>query len=343
MTDIDGLHTIGDFRLQSGVVLPQAPIAYVTQGTLAPDGRNAILLTHGYTSSHRFALGGPAASEGSWGALVGPGKPIDTDRYFVVAANMLGSSYGSVGPASVDPRTGRPYGPDFPDFTLSDIVAQQHALLRHLGVAHLAAVVGPSFGGFQAFQWAVDHPDFMDAVAPVVTAPYSPNIGSLEKMLETFAADPGWNGGHHYGNRSIIATMTRLRVKTLKDYGLEADLADRFPDAAAREAELMRIAGAWAEAFDPNSLIALRKASMRYDVRPDFLRIKARVLFVLSRTDALFPPSLERPTMDALLAAGVSAEYALIDSDRGHLASGLDAAKWADRLRGFLAAAAPVC
>src|SRR5277367_1722830 len=123
MTVTDATHTIADFRLRSGVVLPQAPIAYVTQGTLAPDGRNAILLTHGYTSSHRFALGGPAASEGSWGALVGPGKPIDTDRYFVVAANMLGSSYGSAGPASVDPRTGRPYGPDFPDFTLSDIVA----------------------------------------------------------------------------------------------------------------------------------------------------------------------------------------------------------------------------
>ncbi len=334
---IDAIHTIADFHLRSGVVLPQAPIAYIAQGKLAPDGRNAILLTHGYTSSHRFALGGPAASEGSWGALVGPGLPIDTDRYFVVAANMMGSSYGSVSPASIDPHTGRPYGPDFPDFTLSDIVAQQHELLRHLGVTHLHAVVGPSFGGFQAFQWAVDFPDFMDAIGPVVTGMQAPgDPASLEKMIATFAKDPGWNGGHHYGNASIVAVMTKLRVATLKGYGLEADLAPRFPDKAAQEAEIQRIATEWAQQFDPNSLIVLRRASMRYDVQPDLGRIKARVLFVLSRTDALFPPALEHPTMDALHAAGVQAEYALIDSDRGHLASGLDAAKWADRLRAFL-------
>ncbi len=337
MTVTDSVLTIPDFRLRSGVVLPQADIAYITQGRLAPDGRNAILLTHGYTSSHRFALGGPAASEGSWGALVGPGKPIDTGRYFVVAANMLGSSYGSCGPASIDPRFGRPYGPDFPDITLSDIVEQQYALLRHLGVQHLHAVVGPSFGGFQAFQWAVDHPDFMDAVAPVVTAPNAPGgLGSLEKLIATFAADPGWNGGRHYGHASIVATMTDLRVATLKGYGLEADLASRFPDPAAREAEIRRIAAEWAAVFDPNSLIVLRRASMRYDVRPHLGRIRARVLYVLSRTDALFPPTLERPTMEALHAAGVRAEYALIDSDRGHLASGLDAAKWAGRLAAFL-------
>jgi homoserine O-acetyltransferase len=220
MTATDTVYTVADFRLRSGEVLPQAAIAYVTQGKLAPDGRNAILLTHGYTSSHRFALGGPAASEGSWGDLVGPGKPVDTDRYFVVAANMLGSSYGSTGPASIDPHTGRPYGPDFPDITLSDIVGQQYELLRHLGVTHLHAVVGPSFGGFQAFQWAVDYPDFIDAVAPVVTAPYSTALGSLESLTANFSSDPGWNGGHHYGSTSIVAIMTRLRIATLKGYGL---------------------------------------------------------------------------------------------------------------------------
>jgi homoserine O-acetyltransferase len=341
MTDIpDRRHTIADFHLRSGVVLPRATIAYITQGTLAPDGRNAVLLTHGYTSSHRFALGGPAASEGSWGVLVGPGKPIDTDRCFVVAANMLGSSYGSTGPASIDPATGAPYGPDFPDITLSDIVAQQHDLLRHLGVTHLQAVVGPSFGGFQAFQWAVDYPDEMDAVAAVVTAPYaSADLGSVDRLTAQFAEDPAWNGGHHYGRGGMVGTMTRLRLNTLKGYGLEADLAPRFPDPAARAAEMERIAAEWARGFDPNSLIALRKASLRYDVRPALDRIRARMLFVLSRTDALFPPSLAAPTMDALHKAGVRAEYAEIDSDRGHLASGLDAAKWADTLRRFLAAA----
>lgn len=340
MSATEGLHTIRDFRLQSGTVLPEATIAYITQGRLAADGRNAILLTHGYTSSHQFALGGPGASEGSWGALVGPGKPIDTDRCFVVAANMLGSSYGSTGPGSPNPSKGRPYGPDFPDIALCDIVAQQHALLRHLGVTHLQAVVGPSFGGFQAFQWAVDYPEFADAVVPVVTAPHPPPAlgNGLEELIGFFAKDPSWNNGHHYGHVGVVGLMKKLRITTLKGYGLEADLAERFPEPEAREAEIERIAEAWARVFDPNSLIVLRKASMRFDVRPEFSRIRARVLYVLSRTDALFPPSLAEPVMRGLHDAGVRAEYAEIDSDRGHLASGLDAAKWADRLHKFLTA-----
>ncbi|MBS0560844.1 MAG: alpha/beta fold hydrolase [Proteobacteria bacterium] len=338
MTATEGVFRRADVRLQDGGVLPEVKIAYVTQGRLAPDGRNAILLTHGFTSSQHFAVGGAGASEGSWGALVGPGKPVDTDRMFVVSSNMLGSSFGSTGPASIDPRTGRPYGPDFPDITVSDIVAQQRALVEHLGVKHLHAVVGPSYGGFQAFQWAVDHPGFMDRVAPVVTSVHaSADLGSVDRMVETFAANPAWNGGHHYGDPRMAETMTDLRVRTLKGYGLEADLAPRFPDPAAREAEIRRIAAEWGKVFDPNSLIALRKASLRYDVRPKLNRIAARVLFVLSRTDALFPPSLRDPTMAALKEAGVAAEYFEIDSDRGHLASGLDAEKWAPVLRAFLA------
>lgn len=339
----EATHRIRRFRLEGGGVLPEAAIAYLTRGRLAPDGANAVLLTHGYTSSHRFAAGGVAgASEGAWGALVGPGRPIDTDRYFVVAPNMLGSSYGSTGPASVDPATGRPYGPEFPAITLGDIVAQQRALLDHLGVRHLLAVVGPSFGGFQAFQWAVDHPDFMRGVVPVVTAPFSPpETGSLDQLVDFLARDPAWNNGQHYGHLGIVETMTRLRVATLKRYGFEADLADRFPDPDARETEIVRIAGEWARAFDPNSLVVLRRASMRFDVRPRLARIRARVLYVLSRTDALFPPSLAPPVMAALHGAGVAADYAEIDSDRGHLASGADAEKWAPRLRAFLQDLAP--
>ncbi len=340
MSVTEGLHTSRDFRLDSGVVLPEATIAYVTQGRLAAGGRNAILLTHGYTSSHRFALGEAGASEGSWGALVGPGKAIDTERFFVISANMLGSSYGSTGPGSPNPSMGRPYGPDFPDITLSDIVSHQHDLLRHLGVNRLHAVVGPSFGGFQAFQWAVDYPDFMDAIVPVVTAPHPPAAlgDGLEELIGFFAKDPSWNNGHHYGHVGVVGLMKKLRVTTLKGYGLEADLAERHPEPDAREAEIERIAEAWARVFDPNSLITLRKASMVFDVRPRFSEIRARVLYVLSRTDALFPPSLAGPVMRDFRAAGVRADYAEIDSDRGHLASGLDAAKWAARLGSFLSA-----
>ncbi|MBO0712673.1 MAG: alpha/beta fold hydrolase [Acetobacteraceae bacterium] len=336
----DDAYTIRDFRLESGVVLPEARIAYVTQGRLAPGGRNAILLTHGFTSSHHFAgTGGAGASEGSWAALVGPGKVIDTERYFVVAANMLGSSYGSTSPASRNPATGKPYGPDFPAITLSDIVAQQHALLGHLGVGHLVAVIGPSYGGFQAFQWAVDYPTFMHGIVAVVSAPRLPSDrNTLEDMTAIFAEDPAWNGGHHYTTEGGMAgTMKRIRMNTLRNYGLEADLAARITDPAKRGAEIERLAEAWARIFDPNSMIALRKASLRFDVTPQFSRIKARVLYVLSTTDLLFPPSLAEPVMQALAAAGVRAEYVELESDRGHLASGLDAAKWAPALGRFLA------
>ena len=138
-----------EFRFQSGTVMPDVTIAYETYGTLAPDGRNAVLLTHGYTSSqHMAGRSGANGAEGSWDGLVGPGKAIDTDRLFVVSSNMLGSSYGSTNPAQVNPKTGKAYGSDFPTITLVDIVNAQKALLDSLGVKHLVAVAGPSFGGY---------------------------------------------------------------------------------------------------------------------------------------------------------------------------------------------------
>ena len=122
-----------NFKLVSGTVMPEVTIAYETYGTLAPDGRNAVLLTHGYTSSqHMAGRAGANGAEGSWDGLVGPGKAIDTDRLFVVSSNMLGSSYGSTNPAFTNPATGKPYGPDFPDITLADVVNAQKALLDHL-------------------------------------------------------------------------------------------------------------------------------------------------------------------------------------------------------------------
>ena len=125
--------------------MPEVTIAYCTRGRLAADGRNAVLVTHGYTSGHRMIESGAGSSEGSWSTLVGPGAPIDTDRCFVVCSNMLGSSYGSTNAASRDPRTGRPYGSRFPHITVADIVTAQRHLLQHLGVRHLRAVVGPSY------------------------------------------------------------------------------------------------------------------------------------------------------------------------------------------------------
>jgi homoserine O-acetyltransferase/O-succinyltransferase len=336
----DAVHasfSFADLPLTGGGRLKQVTLAYVTRGRLAPDGRNAILVTHGYTSGPRMIEAGVASSEGAWSSLVGPGAPIDTDRYFVICSNMLGSSYGSTNAASIDPDTGKPYGSRFPRISLADIVTAQKRLLEHLGVAHLRAVVGPSYGGFQAFQWAVTFPGFMDGVVPVVTSPLPPASDRRADLLAWFEKDPNWNGGDYYDRGGVHDTLTALRVDTLTRYGLAASLSARFADPADRDAELRRIASAWADGFDANSLFILGDAMATYDVARDFVRIKVPVLYVLSRTDALFPPTLAPGVMAGLRGAGVEASYVEIDSEHGHLASGADAGKWAPALRDFIA------
>jgi homoserine O-acetyltransferase/O-succinyltransferase len=327
--------SIGDLPLQHGGVLTDATLAYVTHGALAPDGRNAILLTHGYTSSHLFADGG-AASEGAWGPLVGPGCAIDTQRFFVVSSNMLGSSYGSTGPASIDPATGRVYGPDFPRITLADIVGAQRRLLDRLGVRELAAVVGPSYGGFQAFAWGVEYPDFVRALVPVTTAPRTSGAIPVEALRQRLAASPAWNDGR-YEPGAMVELMTQIREDTLRRYGMDEVLAPRFPVAADRTAMLHATARIWAESFDPWSLLVLGAAANEFDALPRFDRLRARVLFVLSTSDVLFPPALAPLVMGALKAAGVDARYEQLESSFGHLAPGVDAAKWAPALAAFLA------
>jgi homoserine O-acetyltransferase len=340
-----------DFRLVSGAMLPELELAYETYGTLAADGRNALLVTHGYTSSHHAAGtyrpgGAPKGLKdgdvGTWDKLIGSGKPIDTDRLFVVSSNMLGSSYGSTSPRSINPATGKPYGPDFPRFSVADIVNAQKVLLDHLGVRHLVAVAGPSYGGFQSFQWAVSYPGFMDAIVPVVTAPSSATTpAETQKLIARLAADPNWNGGHYYDRGGIPTVMSEIRIATLKSYGIEAQLAPTHPDPQAREAAIARAAAPWAEAFDGNSMVVLRRALEGFDTTNAFQRIKARVLYVIARTDRLFPPSIAPGVMAKLKAAGVDARYFEIDTELGHLASGPEGDKWGPALRSFLAEVMP--
>ncbi len=338
MTDPTRFAAIGDLPLAQGGTLRDARLAYVTYGTLAPDGRNAILLTHGYTSSHLFADGGAAASEGSWAELVGPGAGRSTPTgFFVVSSNMLGSAFGSTAPSSMNPGTGREYGPEFPLITLPDIVGAQKRMLDGLGVKGLVAVVGPSYGGIQAFAWGTQYPGFMRGLVPVVTGFRSPGRFDADAMLQRFATDPNWNGGFYYRAGGILATMTALREETLRRYGVEAGLKARLPDQAAVDAEINRQARAWAAAFDGHSMVVLGRALNHYDAEPDLAKIKARVMYVLSRTDALFPPTLAASVMPALKAAGVDARYVEIDTPHGHLGSGADAAKWAPALAAFIA------
>lgn len=334
------------FRLQSGVELPELVLAYETYGTLAPDGRNAVLVTHGFTSNHHFAGtyrpgGAPKGLRdddvGSWDKLIGPGKPIDTNKVFVISSNMLGSSYGSTAPASLNPETCKPYGPDFPRITVADIVNAQKELLDSLGVTHLVAVAGPSYGGFQAFQWAVSYPAFMHGIVPVVTAPRSATTPEITAALRArLAKDPNWNGGWYYDRGGIKSVMTEIRVETLKNYGIEARLRPHYPNLTDLEAAIVAEATPWAEAFDGQSMVVLRRALEGFDTTTRFDSIKARVLYVLSRTDKLYPPSIAPDVMARLAAAGVPASYVEIDTELGHMASGIDGDKWGPSLAAFM-------
>jgi homoserine O-acetyltransferase/O-succinyltransferase len=341
------LFTTTNFALESGVVLPELTVAYETYGTLAPDGRNAVLAVHGYTSSHhaagRYKRGGAAkglrdSDVGTWDKLIGPGKAIDTDKLYVVSSNMLGSSHGTTGPASRNPETGKPYGPQFPRHTVGDTVRAQKALLDHLGVKHLIAVAGPSYGGYQAFQWAVSYPHFMHGIVAAVSAPKHLRVPEATQVLiDELAQDPNWNGGWYYDKGGILPTLLQWRVNVLKGYGVEEQLAARYPDPAAREQAIVELARPWAENFDANALVVLRRALETFDTTSQFDRIRAKVLYVISRTDKLFPPSIVPGVMQALAAAGVDARYFALDSNLGHLASGLDGDKWAPVLAEFMA------
>lgn len=329
----------GDFRLQSGIVMPAVTIAYRTLGVLAPDRDNVVLVTHGNTSGPQMIDPLGSTGEGSWNEIVGPGKAVDTNRFFAICPNMLGSSYGSTNAASIDPASGKPYGPRFPEIAVSDIVATQRALLDHLGIEKLVAIVGPSYGGFQAFQWAVNHPGMMKGIAAIVTSPVVPrerSEGNVARLLATLSQDPNWNGGDYYDRGGVLGTMTQIRISTLKNYGIETRLRDTMSDPQAIEAAIRDEAAQWARGFDANSLIILAKALRGFDVTAQFGSIRSKVLYVLSRTDKLFPPELAPGVMQGLKAAGVDADYFLLDSEYGHSASGLDAHKWAPRLRQFM-------
>ncbi|QOZ30312.1 alpha/beta fold hydrolase [Bradyrhizobium sp. CCBAU 53421] len=331
--------TTTDFRLENGSVLGEVTIAYRTVGTLAPNRDNVVLVTHGNTSGPQMIDPGGSTGEGSWCEIVGPGKAVDTNSYFAICPNMLGSSYGSTNAASIDPRTGQRYGPRFPDITVGDIIATQRALLDDLGVDKLVAIVGPSYGGFQALQWAVNYPDAMRGIAAVVTAPLVPREraeGNVARLMAVLSQDPNWNGGDYYDLGGVLESMIQIRTVTLKSYGVETRLRDTLTDPADIEAAIRAEAAEWARGFDANSLLTLGKALRGFDVTAQFARIKAKVLYVLSRTDKLFPPELAPQVMPALKAAGVDADYFLLDSDYGHSASGRDAHKWAPRLRAFM-------
>jgi homoserine O-acetyltransferase len=326
---------IGDLILESGRTLTSVRIAFESVGELAPDKGNVVLVLHGYTSGPDMILPTGEPTEGSWCELIGSGRAIDTDRYFVICPNAIGSTYGSTGPGSRNPDDEKPYGASFPEITIRDVVNSQHALLHQLGIKHLVAVVGASFGGLQALQWSVSFPEFMRNVVSVAASLGRPstNIGGIRAGL---AKDPRWNDGDYYGQGNLVETLVPMRVGMLKSFGVEQALAQGLPDPVERNAVIERRAREWARSFDANSLLVLMKIMATHDVSADLEKIRARVLYVLSRTDPFFPPTLAADALKRLREAGVDVSYYELDSEKGHSASTDDAALWAPRLEDFL-------
>jgi homoserine O-acetyltransferase/O-succinyltransferase len=348
LTDIvSKLFTARDFRLENGQSLPVLELAYETYGALNEAKNNAVLAVHGYTSSHHAAgknakgRQGRGVAEGSLGwfdGLIGPGKAVDTDRYFVVSVNALGSAHGSSGPNCNDPSTNKPYGPNFPEITMRDIVASQKLLVDSLGLKGLVAVIGPSMGGFQSFQWAASYPGLMKAIVPSVTAPRSPaGLDRLEALQKRLASDPNWNGGWYYENGGIAKTLEEIRYETLMNYGQNEILAETMPDPKARETAIRANARAWAKIYDGHSMVTLRKAIGSFDVTRQYDRLKqAKILYVNSKTDKLFDIAHCPAYVSDMRRAGVDITYVELPSKKGHMASHADAALWAPILGAFM-------
>ena len=336
-----------DFALEKGGALPVCELAYETHGELNAAGDNAVLVVHGYTSSGhvagvhapgREARGVAPGTAGWWDALIGPGRAVDTDRNFVVGVNAIGSCHGSTGPASIDPRTGKPWGPTFPEITMRDVVRSQKLLLDSLGVKHLIAVCGPSMGGFQSFQWGVSYPDFMHGIVPTVTAPgmRADAVEAVEKLRTRLASDPNWNGGWYYENGGIGKTLAEIRFETLVGYGQREILAATIPDPAKRDAAIRDVATAWAATWDGHALVALRRAIGSFDVSKDYAKLKAKVLYVIAPNDALFPGHSCVSYAKDMRAAGIDLTYVELVTDKGHMASHVDALQWAPALAAFM-------
>jgi homoserine O-acetyltransferase len=205
----------GPLALDGGGSFAPVEIAYETYGALAPDGDNAILICHALTMDQHVASAHPITGKpGWWMAMVGPGKPIDTDRHLVICANVLGSCMGSSGPASPDPSTGQPYGMAFPVITIRDMVRAQAMLLDHLGIRRLKAVIGGSMGGMQALSWPATFPDRVDAVVVIAaTARHSAqNIAFHEVGRQAIMADPNWRGGAYYDATPPAAGLAVARM-----------------------------------------------------------------------------------------------------------------------------------
>ncbi len=341
-------YTFDHLPLQRGGQIGPVTLAYETWGTLNAEGDNAILITHALTgSSHAHDPEQPDNMKVAWwNPLIGPGRPIDTSRYFVICSNILGSCYGSTGPSSIDPRTGYPYGMRFPVITIRDMVKAQRKLLEHIGIRQLALVAGGSIGGQQALEWAVTYPELVQKVAVVAAtaALTAQAIAFSEVERQAIMADAQWMCGDYFPGQGpstglsiarMLAMITYQSEETMelrfsRNPALRRDIASptRSPDLGGRfdvEGYLYYQGEQLAQRFDANSYLYISRAMDLYDVSEGYpsledalCRIRSKALFVGIRSDFLFPATHVRWLADKVDSLGGNVIYTELDSPHGH-------------------------
>lgn len=353
-------------QLECGAQVSDIPLAYQTYGTLNADKSNAILICHALTGDQYVCGTHPVTGKsGWWDRMVGAGKPIDTDKYFVICSNVLGGCMGSFGPKEINPQTNQPYGLSFPFITISDMVKAQALLLDALGVERLFAIIGGSMGGMQALEWATRFPQRVQAVMLIATATRqsAQNIAFHEIGRQAIMADPDWCDGEYIQQRKypskglavarMAAHVTYLSEPMLQEkFGrhLQAESGYTYGfDANFRIESYLRHQGiSFVERFDANSYLYLTRAASYFDlshggtkrlsdVFSDMLSgSKIRFCVVSFTSDWLYSSSESRNLVRALNAARAEVSFNEIESDKGHDSFLLDIPEFDNTMRGFL-------
>jgi homoserine O-acetyltransferase len=348
--------------LDSGVALSPFQIAYKTYGTLNPARSNAVLVCHALTGDQHVASVHPVTDKpGWWETMVGPGKAIDTTRYFVICPNVVGACMGTTGPSSTNPATGKPWGLEFPVITIPDMVRAQAMLLDHLGIESLFSVAGGSMGGMQVLQWAASYPKRVFSALPIACATRhsAQNIAFHEVGRQAIMADPDWRGGRYHREgtnprRGLAVARMGAHITYLSDAALHRKFGRKFQDRENLtfsfdadfevESYLRHQGSSFVERFDANSYLYLTRAMDYFDIAADhdglvanaFRGTPTRFCVISFTSDWLFPTAESRAIVHALNAGSARVSFAEIVTDKGHDAFLLEEPKLFDIVRGFL-------
>jgi homoserine O-acetyltransferase/O-succinyltransferase len=357
------MHFQAALPLQSGASIRAYDVAYETYGLLNADNSNAVLICHALNASHHVAgvYEGQEKSEGWWDNMIGPGKPVDTDRFFVIGVNNLGSCFGSTGPMHKNPESGEVYGADFPVVTVEDWVNAQARLLAALGIHTLAAVMGGSLGGMQALSWALQYPERVKHAVVVASAPNlnAENIAFNEVARRAIATDPDFHGGHFYRHAAIPKRGLRIarmigHITYLSDDVMNekfgrilrdgVDLKYSTQDVEFQIESYLRYQGdKFAEYFDANTYLLITRALDYFDPAKKFggnlsaalAEATAKFLLVSFTTDWRFSPARSREIVRALLDNGRDVSYCEIDAPHGHDAFLLEDSRYLNAVRSY--------